>query len=94
MVINYKGTIIISIQGNYKMKIEQKTIYNVYGKIKYYNHKTMKNEIITIKDSYFIVKRSDYNKQVAINKLLSDFPTINKNDIIINKNIETIYNYR
>ncbi len=76
------------------MKIEEKTIYNVYGKIKYYNHKTMKNEIITTKDSYFIVKRSDYNKQVAINKLLSDFPTINKNDIIINKGIETIYNYK
>jgi hypothetical protein len=54
----------------------------------------MKNEIITTKDNYFIVKRSDYNKQVAINKLLSDFPAINKNDIIINKGIETIYNYR
>lgn len=63
------------------MKIEQKTIYNIYGYIKYYN-------------TSIRVKRSDYNKQVAINKLLSDFPAINKNDIIINKGIETIYNYR
>lgn len=63
------------------MKIEKKTIYNIYGYIKYYN-------------TSIRVKRSDYNKKVAINKLLSDFPTINKNDIIINKGIETIYNYR
>jgi hypothetical protein len=63
------------------MKIQQKTIYNIYGYIKYYN-------------TSIRVKRSDYNKQIAINKLLSDFPTINKNDIIINKGIETIYNYR
>ena len=63
------------------MKIEEKTIYNVYCYIKYYNTSVR-------------VKRSDYNKQVAINKLLSDFPEINKNDIIISKGIETIYNYR
>ncbi len=63
------------------MKLQHKTIYNIYGYIKYYN-------------TCLRVKRSDYNKQVAINKLLSDFPRINTNDIIINKGIETIYNYR
>ena len=47
--------ILITNKKGHKMKIEHKTIYNVYGKIKYYNHKTMKNEIITTKDSYFIV---------------------------------------
>ena len=73
------------------MKIEEKTIYNVYCWIKYYKpikHRKINSLVRKL------VKRSDYNKQVAINKLLSDFPEINKNDIIISKGIETIYNYR